>query len=507
MFKLFKQIRCGVEDIVSGGRTKRYVTTKGWNKRNLTYYISNWSSKLNEDTVASNIQKALDIWGSYGRLTFTRSNSQYADIIVSFASGYHGDSYPFDGPGLVLAHAFFPYRYEEVGIDGDIHFDNDEDWADRANNVGNPEGTDFFTVALHELGHSLGLAHSTVPTSVMFPYYKGYEPGAQTYLDYDDIIGMYQLYIARSIPDSGIPSNDIPDREPVTERTTTRRYPYQTTTQTPWWITGTTRRHDWHHPRHPTTTESPYWTTETSKEVTVSYHGDSESVDEHKEHDPTHHIPKDNSPSLPYICNGYLDAVATLRGELFVFKDEYLWRFRDMRRLEPGYPTKTREMFPELPEDIKKIDAAYQRTDGSIVLFTGNQYWVSDGSRFIENSPLPLSNYGLPDYLDSIDAVQLWAKNGKTYFYKNDRFWRYNELTKTMDEGYPMHMERWRGVPQNLDAATTWKDGNTYFFKNELFWKFDNDWIIATETSPFPIGPIWFGCEEENNMMRLFGNN
>lgn len=47
----------------------------------------------------------------------------------------------------------------------------------------------------------------------------------------------------------------------------------------------------------------------------------------------------------------------------------------------------------------------------------------------------------------------------KTYFYRRERFWRYNETAKTMDPGYPLHMERWRGVPENLDAATTWKDG------------------------------------------------
>ena len=44
------------------------------------------------------------------------------DIAIRFVVGEHGDRAPFDGPGTVLAHAFYPRN-------GDIHFDDAEPWT------------------------------------------------------------------------------------------------------------------------------------------------------------------------------------------------------------------------------------------------------------------------------------------------------------------------------------------------------------------------------------------
>ena len=43
-------------------------------------------------------------------------------------------------------------------------------------------------MAVHEIGHSLGLFHSHLQSSVMFPTYKDYSPDFK--LDKDDIIGI-----------------------------------------------------------------------------------------------------------------------------------------------------------------------------------------------------------------------------------------------------------------------------------------------------------------------------
>jgi Matrixin len=152
------------------------------------YLLSQMTEKLSATAQKSEVQRAMAEWAKAVQVTWISGASATAaqTVNILFASGDHGDGYPFDGPGGVLAHTFYPSPPNPEPIAGDLHFDAAESWHIGSN-------TDLFSVALHELGHSLGLGHADDPTAVMYPYYR-----VATGLTALDITTARTLYAAAS---------------------------------------------------------------------------------------------------------------------------------------------------------------------------------------------------------------------------------------------------------------------------------------------------------------------
>nr|XP_056714680.1 matrix metalloproteinase-20 [Euleptes europaea] len=177
---VIKRPRCGVPDVAN---YRLFPGEPKWKKSTLTYRVSKYTSSLSNSEVDKAVEMGLRAWSNSAPLNFVKAKTGEADIMISFQSGDHGDSYPFDGPRGTLAHAFAPGE----GLGGDTHFDNAEKWTMGMN------GFNLFTVAAHEFGHALGLAHSTDPSALMYPTYKYQHPFGFR-LPKDDVKGIQALY-------------------------------------------------------------------------------------------------------------------------------------------------------------------------------------------------------------------------------------------------------------------------------------------------------------------------
>ena len=184
--------RCGNPDnpnrlfqmTAAPGLTEFVAQGNRWNKSNVTYNFSNFTGDLTQQIIIANMRRAFQSWSAVCALTFTEV-SGIGDIDIAFRNGNHGDGSSFDGAGNVLAHGFYPPP-NGGAIAGDLHFDDAETWT--TNNP--PTGTDFLSVAIHEVGHTLGLDHSADANAIMFAFYSGIKQNLAT----DDINGIRFIY-------------------------------------------------------------------------------------------------------------------------------------------------------------------------------------------------------------------------------------------------------------------------------------------------------------------------
>ncbi|XP_050237242.1 metalloendoproteinase 5-MMP-like [Mercurialis annua] len=198
--------RCGNADIVNGSTTMNsgkwqtttsfrtvghytfFPGTPRWpdSKRDLTYAFLPENQLTPEEK--SVFSRAFARWSAVIPMTFTETNSfSFADIRIGFFSSDHGDGEPFDGVLGTLAHAFSPPS-------GRLHLDNDEDWVVSGDISRSTllSAVDLESVAVHEIGHLLGLGHSSVEEAIMYPSIPSRSRKVE--LANDDIAGIQVLY-------------------------------------------------------------------------------------------------------------------------------------------------------------------------------------------------------------------------------------------------------------------------------------------------------------------------
>ncbi|XP_011336644.2 matrix metalloproteinase-2 [Ooceraea biroi] len=222
MLRYMSRPRCGVTDAPS---RRLGVAPLRWPKLNLT-----WNFQLADRTTQRTAETAFAIWAANSSLTFSRDTSE-PDIIIAFREGRHmmldrrygGAVCPddLDGPGKVLAHATLPTgTRDDVS---EVYIDHREAWHIAL--TPNPQNSHhLLRMLVHEIGHSLGLSHTTDENLLMYAYSPAVEwPVA---LGMEDVLAVRNLYGGAE----GEPLTVVPAERTVVQKTTT---PATTTTSSP----------------------------------------------------------------------------------------------------------------------------------------------------------------------------------------------------------------------------------------------------------------------------------
>ncbi|XP_004689108.1 PREDICTED: interstitial collagenase isoform X1 [Condylura cristata] len=369
--KMMKQPRCGVSDMAF-----RFKLTPGnprWEHTHLTYRIENYTPDLPTADVDHAINKAFQLWSRVSPLTFSRVFQGQADIMLSFVWGDHRDNSPFDGPNGNLAHAFQP----GPGIGGDVHFDEEERWTTDSRNY------NLYRVAAHELGHSLGLSHSTDIGALMYPNYIF---SGDVQLNQDDINGIQALY--------GPSKNPIQPNVPQTPQVCDNKLTFDAITT----IRGETM---FFKDRFYMRVNSFY------PEVDLNF----------------------ISVFWPHLPNGFQAAYEVVyRDEVRFFKGNKYWAVQGQYALY-GYPKDIYSSFG-FPRSVKHIDAAVSEEEtGKTYFFVANQYWRYDEYKESMDAGYPkMIADDFPGIGNNVDAV--FKKDGYFYFFHGTRQYKFDSKTK-----------------------------------------------------------------------------
>jgi hypothetical protein len=184
--------RCGLPDVHRG---QAFPTRGAWPSPQLTFAFEAGTPDVEGLEEFQAVRRAFATWAAAVPITFTEvAPTEGPDVAIAWRPAGDPD---FPMGGGVLAHADFPPCCSLVttGLPKPVHFDDaGHRWAIGAA----PGAFDVETVALHQLGHILGLPHSDVRSAVMFPTFA--DNLTNRALGADDLRRIRQLYPPAVLP-------------------------------------------------------------------------------------------------------------------------------------------------------------------------------------------------------------------------------------------------------------------------------------------------------------------
>lgn len=163
------------------GTTGGQVT---WSFATTTGRFYSFDAQISHPTYRQLLREAFDAWEQVADIDFVEvSDSTNSDIRL-------GWDY-IDGSFDVVGEARYSYFSSSTGFGSlaaaEIRFDTSETWS--TSHTYNNQYVNFYAVALHEIGHAIGLGHSSDSSTIMY-----FQTGTTVDLSSADIAGVQTLY-------------------------------------------------------------------------------------------------------------------------------------------------------------------------------------------------------------------------------------------------------------------------------------------------------------------------